>query len=230
MILYIRGKENGEMLKDSIDNGPYQFKQEITVKDTDGTTDIKRPQILDDLTPEEKLRYDSVMKAINILLLGLLLYAFLKHNEKDAKEVREMRQRFPKPLALLTNTYNLSHPDNAFSAIDGGFGLSDCARGEVIGVMGSGEGYGLAVEWTRDSGLELETVGKAGMVLARRYKGPWNKQIVYCTDRWCRIRDGTTLFPYGVLNGIPVSFVARFGVILLSSTGSFSSPMEVEVN
>ncbi|GKD71748.1 hypothetical protein Tco_1325838, partial [Tanacetum coccineum] len=56
-----------------------------------------------------------------------------------------------------------------FSAIDGGFGLSDCARGEVIGVMGSGEGYGLAVEWTRDSGLELETVGKAGMVLARRW-------------------------------------------------------------
>ncbi|GJU15702.1 hypothetical protein Tco_1143668 [Tanacetum coccineum] len=40
------------------------------------------------------------------------LYDFLKHNEKDAKEVREMRQRFPEPLALLANTYNLSHPDN----------------------------------------------------------------------------------------------------------------------
>ncbi|GJW68634.1 hypothetical protein Tco_0123058 [Tanacetum coccineum] len=34
--------------------------------------------------------------------------------------------------------------------------------------MGSGEGYGIAVECTRDSGLELETVGKAGMVLAGR--------------------------------------------------------------
>nr|GEU51690.1 hypothetical protein [Tanacetum cinerariifolium] len=34
------------------------------------------------------------------------LYAFLKHNEKDDKEAREMRQRFPKPLALLANTYN----------------------------------------------------------------------------------------------------------------------------
>ncbi|GJT09662.1 hypothetical protein Tco_0856704 [Tanacetum coccineum] len=34
------------------------------------------------------------------------LYAFLKHNEKDAKEVREMRQRFPEPLALLANTCN----------------------------------------------------------------------------------------------------------------------------
>ncbi|GJV31602.1 hypothetical protein Tco_1392002 [Tanacetum coccineum] len=34
------------------------------------------------------------------------LYAFLKHNEKYAKEVREMRHRFPDPLALLANTYN----------------------------------------------------------------------------------------------------------------------------
>ncbi|GJT62228.1 hypothetical protein Tco_1005761 [Tanacetum coccineum] len=34
------------------------------------------------------------------------LYAFLKHNEKDANEVREMRQRLPNPLALLANTYN----------------------------------------------------------------------------------------------------------------------------
>ncbi|GKC24171.1 hypothetical protein Tco_1026321 [Tanacetum coccineum] len=55
-------------------------------------------------------------------------------------------------LTLYLLLFNLSH--------GWGFGLSDCARGEVIGVMGSGEGYGLAVEWTRDSGLELETVGK----------------------------------------------------------------------
>ncbi|GKC20184.1 hypothetical protein Tco_1022334 [Tanacetum coccineum] len=34
------------------------------------------------------------------------LYAFLKHNERYAKEVREMLQRFRDPLALLANTYN----------------------------------------------------------------------------------------------------------------------------
>ncbi|GJR42436.1 hypothetical protein Tco_1310539 [Tanacetum coccineum] len=190
IILYIHGKENGEMLKDPIEN---------------------------DLAGEDKLRYDNDIKAINILLLGLLvdiytlinhyqtakeiwdhikelmkgtkmikqerqsmiydgfdrftyelgesihsyylrfkklindmrvipitmspmqintkfinhlqpewsrfvttakqakdlhsvnfdqLYAFLKHNEKDAKEVREMRQRFLEPLALLENNYN----------------------------------------------------------------------------------------------------------------------------
>ncbi|GJX07686.1 hypothetical protein Tco_0195618 [Tanacetum coccineum] len=70
IILYIRGKENGEMLKDSIDNGPYQFKPEITVKDTDGVTDIRRPQRLEDLAGEDKLRYDSDIKAVNILLLS----------------------------------------------------------------------------------------------------------------------------------------------------------------
>ncbi|GJT66622.1 hypothetical protein Tco_1018102 [Tanacetum coccineum] len=54
IILYIRGKENSEMLKDSIDNGPYQFKPEITIKDTDGVTKIRRPQRLEDLAGEDK--------------------------------------------------------------------------------------------------------------------------------------------------------------------------------
>nr|GEY86299.1 hypothetical protein [Tanacetum cinerariifolium] len=42
------------------------------------------------------------------------LYAFIKHNEKDAKEVREMRQRFLKPLALLlqaTANFKADHVD-----------------------------------------------------------------------------------------------------------------------
>ncbi|GJW90167.1 retrovirus-related pol polyprotein from transposon TNT 1-94 [Tanacetum coccineum] len=209
--------ENGEMLKDSIENGPYKFKSEITIKDTDGVTNIHRAQRLKDLAGDDKLRYDSDIKAVNILLLGLpvdiytiinhyqtakeiwdrvkelmegtkmtkqecesklydefdkftfepgesihsyylrfaklindmnmipmsmtpmqintkfmnylqpewsrfvtaakqarnphsvtfdQLYAFLKHNERDAKEVQEMRQRFLEPLALLENTYN----------------------------------------------------------------------------------------------------------------------------
>ncbi|GJW37666.1 hypothetical protein Tco_0060586 [Tanacetum coccineum] len=205
------------MLKDLIDNGPYQLKPEITIKDTYGVTDISRPQRVEDLAGQEKLRYDSDIKVVNILLLGLIvdiytlinhyqtakeiwdrfkelmkgtkmtkqeresmlydefdkftselgesiysyyqryaklindmkmipmsmsnmqintkfvnhlqpgwsrfviaakqardfhsvnfdqLCAFLKHNEKDAKEDQEMRQRFLEPLALLANTYN----------------------------------------------------------------------------------------------------------------------------
>ncbi|GKB36353.1 hypothetical protein Tco_0881295 [Tanacetum coccineum] len=88
IILYIRGKENSEMLKDSIDNGPYQFKPEITVKDTDGVTKIRRPQRLEDLAGEDKLRYDSDIKAANILLFGLPvdIYTLINHYQ-TAKEI-----------------------------------------------------------------------------------------------------------------------------------------------
>ncbi|GJS10561.1 hypothetical protein Tco_0367357 [Tanacetum coccineum] len=217
IMLYIRSKENGEMLKDSVINGPYKFKSEIIAKDTDDVTNIRREERREDLKGDNKLRYDSDIKAVNILLLRLpvdiynfinhyqtakeiwdrvkelmegtemtkqeresmlydefdkftyepgesihyyylrfaklindmnmismtmtpmqintkfvnhlqpewsrfvttakqarnlhkvtfdQLYAFFKHNEKDAKEVREMQQRFPEPLALLANTYN----------------------------------------------------------------------------------------------------------------------------
>ncbi|GKE28341.1 hypothetical protein Tco_1443725 [Tanacetum coccineum] len=60
------------MLKDSIDNGPYQLKLEITVKDTNRVTGIHRPQRVEDLVGQEKLCYDSDIKVVNILLLGLL--------------------------------------------------------------------------------------------------------------------------------------------------------------
>ncbi|GKF47128.1 hypothetical protein Tco_0136930 [Tanacetum coccineum] len=52
IVLYIQGKENGDMLLDLIKKGPYKLEEEITVKDTDGVTDIKRPQTPDDLAPK----------------------------------------------------------------------------------------------------------------------------------------------------------------------------------
>nr|GEX54273.1 hypothetical protein [Tanacetum cinerariifolium] len=69
-MLYIRGKENSEILKDSVEHGPYKIKSEITIKDTYGVTDIRREKRLEDLKGDDKLPYDSDMKAINILLLG----------------------------------------------------------------------------------------------------------------------------------------------------------------
>ncbi|GJT41971.1 hypothetical protein Tco_0941836 [Tanacetum coccineum] len=88
IIIYIRGKENGEMLKDSIDNGPFQLKPKITAKDTDGVTYIRRPQKFEDLSQQEKLRYDSNIKAVNILLLGLPvdIYTLINHYQ-TAKEI-----------------------------------------------------------------------------------------------------------------------------------------------
>nr|GFA58998.1 hypothetical protein [Tanacetum cinerariifolium] len=62
IMLYIRGKENGEMLRDSVINGPYKFKSKITVKDTDGVTDIRHIERLEDLKRDDKLRNDSDIK------------------------------------------------------------------------------------------------------------------------------------------------------------------------
>ncbi|GJQ90778.1 hypothetical protein Tco_0001917 [Tanacetum coccineum] len=87
-MLYIRGKKNGEMIKDSVKNGPYKFKSEITVKDTDGVTDIRRAQRLEDLARDDKLRYDNDIKAVNILLLDFPvdIYTLINHYQ-NAKEI-----------------------------------------------------------------------------------------------------------------------------------------------
>ncbi|GKC47357.1 hypothetical protein Tco_1065079 [Tanacetum coccineum] len=55
ILLYIECKENGEMLLDSINNGPFQFN-EITVPSTETIVEEKRMQELKDLTSEEKIR------------------------------------------------------------------------------------------------------------------------------------------------------------------------------
>ncbi|GJT32034.1 retrovirus-related pol polyprotein from transposon TNT 1-94 [Tanacetum coccineum] len=83
IILYIKDRENGEMLIDLIKEGPFKLAKEITVKDTDGVTDIKRKQTPDDLSPKERLRYNSNIKAVNILLLGLPvdIYTLMNHYE-----------------------------------------------------------------------------------------------------------------------------------------------------
>nr|GEW96009.1 hypothetical protein [Tanacetum cinerariifolium] len=178
--------KRGEISNDSIDNGPYQFKSEITVKDTYGVTNIcldiytlndqyqtakeiwdrvkelmegttmtkqERQRMLYDefnrftSEPGESihsyyLRFTKLINDIKMMPMTMShmqintkfvnhlqpewsrfittakqarvlhsvtfdqLYSFLKHNEKDAQEVQEMRQRFSKPLALLAKTYN----------------------------------------------------------------------------------------------------------------------------
>ncbi|GJS59848.1 hypothetical protein Tco_0654632 [Tanacetum coccineum] len=78
------GKENGEMLINSIQKGSFQLAAEITVLGVNGAPDEKRAQIVDDLSPKEKLRYDSDIKAVNILLLGLPvdIYTLINHYQK----------------------------------------------------------------------------------------------------------------------------------------------------
>ncbi|GKB79887.1 hypothetical protein Tco_0946782 [Tanacetum coccineum] len=56
ILLYIQGKEDGEMLIDSIKNGPVKLLDEITIKDVEGLNEIVRKQTPTDLSPQEKLQ------------------------------------------------------------------------------------------------------------------------------------------------------------------------------
>nr|GEU48396.1 hypothetical protein [Tanacetum cinerariifolium] len=66
----------------------YNEVEEITVKDTNRVTDIKRLQSPDGLAPKERLRYNSDIKAVNIILLGQLVdtYTLINHYQ-IAKEI-----------------------------------------------------------------------------------------------------------------------------------------------
>ncbi|GJX05106.1 hypothetical protein Tco_0191022, partial [Tanacetum coccineum] len=57
-------------------------------KDTYGVTDIRRPQKVADRSQEEKLRYDSEIRAVNIILLGLPIDIYTLFNHfQTAKEI-----------------------------------------------------------------------------------------------------------------------------------------------
>ncbi|GKB42581.1 hypothetical protein Tco_0887523 [Tanacetum coccineum] len=109
--LYIKRKENGEMLINSIEKGPFQLKKEITVPSIDGAPDQIREQTVEDLSPKEKLRYDCDIKAVNILLIELSvdIYTLINHYQ-TAKEiwdrVKELMENTELTLQELANTYN----------------------------------------------------------------------------------------------------------------------------
>ncbi|GJS49998.1 hypothetical protein Tco_0600119 [Tanacetum coccineum] len=169
------GKKNEEMLIDSIENGPFKLKAEITIPGVDGATDIwdrvkelmkgteltlqecesKLYHELDRSTskPGESIhlyywRYAKLINDMNIIKMTMTpiqvntkfvnhlqqewsrfvtaakqakdllkynfdqLYAFLKQNKSDAKEVRAMRQRYPDLLSLLVNQI---HPPPSYN-------------------------------------------------------------------------------------------------------------------
>ncbi|GJS58547.1 hypothetical protein Tco_0653331 [Tanacetum coccineum] len=59
------------------------------------------------------MRFAKLINDINII--GLEMKP-LQHNEQDANEVRAMRARFPYPLALIANTYNLPPSYSSFKS------------------------------------------------------------------------------------------------------------------
>nr|GEX50965.1 hypothetical protein [Tanacetum cinerariifolium] len=74
--LFIKGKKNGRIMLDSIDNGPLVCPTD----EEDGQT---RPKKYSELNDEQKLQDDCDVQATNIILLGLPsdVYALVNHEE-----------------------------------------------------------------------------------------------------------------------------------------------------
>nr|GEU31712.1 retrovirus-related Pol polyprotein from transposon TNT 1-94 [Tanacetum cinerariifolium] len=88
----LSGKENGVNILKSINEGPYQMGtvRETLAESTEGAPQFgpERPQVYSDLTPKEKDWYNADIRAINILLQGLLkdIYTLINHYT-DAKDI-----------------------------------------------------------------------------------------------------------------------------------------------
>ncbi|GJX28623.1 retrovirus-related pol polyprotein from transposon TNT 1-94 [Tanacetum coccineum] len=87
MLLYIKGKEHGKLLVDSVLNKPFHFR--IIIVPEDETTSIMiRERTYIDLIDEEKLHESIDINATNIVLKGLPQYIYnsVNHNE-HAKQI-----------------------------------------------------------------------------------------------------------------------------------------------
>lgn len=73
--LYCLGKENGENILRSIDEGPFHMgttRDTITTGEDGGIAlGIDRPRTYKDLNDEEKTRYDYDIRASNVVIQGL---------------------------------------------------------------------------------------------------------------------------------------------------------------
>ncbi|GJZ02222.1 hypothetical protein Tco_0520183 [Tanacetum coccineum] len=89
MLLYIKGKENGKLLVDSVLNGPFKYGT-VTDVGTATTFATVRDRRYDELTDAEKIRESYDIKATNIFLQGLPqdIYNLVNHHE-EAKHISD---------------------------------------------------------------------------------------------------------------------------------------------
>ncbi|GJV01033.1 hypothetical protein Tco_1330303 [Tanacetum coccineum] len=78
---YIKGKEHGKDLYDSVINGPFQYGT-VEVPETKTTLPIIRERTYDDLTDKEKILEACDIRATNIVLQGLPpnVYSLMNHH------------------------------------------------------------------------------------------------------------------------------------------------------
>ncbi|GKA88920.1 hypothetical protein Tco_0810732 [Tanacetum coccineum] len=102
MLLYIKGKEHGKDLYDSVINEPFQYGT-VEVPETETTLPFTRERTYDDLTDKEKIREACDIRATNIVFQGLPpdVYSLVNHHTV-AKEIWDkVKERRNDSLVLL---------------------------------------------------------------------------------------------------------------------------------
>ncbi|GJX03422.1 zf-CCHC domain-containing protein [Tanacetum coccineum] len=87
--LYCLGKDNGDNILKSIDEGPFKMRKfKETLAEGALHLGLERDRVFADLTPEEKERFKADIRATNILLKGLPkdIYTLINHYT-DAKDI-----------------------------------------------------------------------------------------------------------------------------------------------
>ncbi|GJX43348.1 hypothetical protein Tco_0260024, partial [Tanacetum coccineum] len=102
MELYMLNIPHGRMILASVEKSPLVWPS-IT---KDGVTRLKEYV---ELTPAEAIQADCDIKAINIILQGHQLHAYLQQHKKHANEVRLMHERNSDPLALVASHQSQLH-------------------------------------------------------------------------------------------------------------------------
>ncbi|GKB73907.1 hypothetical protein Tco_0935319 [Tanacetum coccineum] len=141
---YIDGKKDyGKMLKDLIENGPYQIKTITYQRNLTRTPHVlafERVQEEADLTGDDKKRFEADIDAMNAIMLGIPndIYNavdacktaqamwqrdYLNQNEKSMNASRAKRSvKTHDPLALVANHYNVVNGGRNTGIIDANSG------------------------------------------------------------------------------------------------------------
>nr|GEV29470.1 hypothetical protein [Tanacetum cinerariifolium] len=87
MLLYIKGKEHGKLLYDSVINGPFKYRT-VTLPETQTTPTTVRDRTYDKHIDAEKIREACDIKATKIVLQGLPqdIYNMVNHHS-EAKDI-----------------------------------------------------------------------------------------------------------------------------------------------
>ncbi|GKD68783.1 hypothetical protein Tco_1322873 [Tanacetum coccineum] len=120
--LFIKGKKNGRMMLNSIDEGVrlgliQRFYQLINDMHTIGMT-MQQVQVNTkflNALPSEWSKFVTDVKLAKSLYTTYYdqLYAYLSQHERHSNEVRIMRERYPDPLALVANSQTLYNPSQS---------------------------------------------------------------------------------------------------------------------